>query len=132
MLEIPVSLQDLLADESRSIGFLATIMADGTPQVTPVWFDVEDEFIRVNTVKGRTKSVNMLERPAFAMAIVKPGDPYRYLQLRGSVASMTSEGAVEHTHRLAQKYLGEAENPWYHNEPRQMFRLKPESFDYME
>lgn len=131
-MEIPESLQDLLADETRAIGFLATVMADGSPQVTPVWFDVEGEYLRINTVEGRVKARNLLKRPTFAMAIIEPGKPYRFLQIRGSVARATSGGAVEHTHRLAQKYLGEEVNPWYHGEPRQLFYLRPESVSGMD
>jgi hypothetical protein len=63
MPEFPEKYRDLLTDK-KAFANLATIMPDGTPQVTPVWFDVAGDVIRVNTAKGRTKARNMKEGSA--------------------------------------------------------------------
>ena len=63
---IPESHQDLLKDETKAFAYLATLMKDGSPQVTPIWFDTEGEYIRINTAKGRIKDKNMRVRPSVA------------------------------------------------------------------
>ncbi|MBT7326340.1 MAG: PPOX class F420-dependent oxidoreductase [Anaerolineae bacterium] len=106
MKSIPKKYHDLLADETKAYLFLATIMADGTPQVTPVWFSTEENYILINTNTGRVKDRNMQARPHVAMVIQDPNTPYRYMQIRGKVAERTTEGAVAHIHALSQKYMG--------------------------
>ncbi len=125
---IPETHVDLLTDEKRAFLFLATIMEDGTPQVTPVWFDTAGGMIRVNTARGRVKDRNMKARPKVAMAIMDPADPYRYLQLRGTVVAVTEEGAREHIDRLAKKYLGEDRYPSSQpGEVRVLYTIRPDS-----
>ncbi len=104
---IPESHQDLLADETRALAFLATVMPDGSPQVTPVWFNVEEGELWINSARGRVKDRNMRARPHVALCISDPNDPYRYLQIRGRVVEITEEGAEEHIHRLSRKYTGQ-------------------------
>lgn len=103
---IPSTHRDLLEDETKAFLYLATAMPDGSPQVTPVWFDVEGEYIRINTAVGRVKDRNMQARPTVAMCIADPKDPYRYLQIRGRVVERTTEGALEHIHHLSHIYTG--------------------------
>ena len=103
---IPEKYHDLLRDETRALLFLATTMPDGTPQVTPVWFDTDGEYILVNSAAGRVKDRNMRARPAVAMVIADPRNLYRYVQIRGRVTDITSDGAVEHINRLSRKYTG--------------------------
>ncbi len=105
--QIPSTHLDLLQDGTRALAVLATLMPDGSPQVTPVWFNVEGDDLWLNSAKGRVKDRNMRARPQVALCILDPRDPYRYLQLRGRVAEITEEGAVEHIHRLARKYTGQ-------------------------
>jgi PPOX class probable F420-dependent enzyme len=125
---IPETHLDLLTDEKRAFLFLATLMEDGTPQVTPVWFDTADGMIRVNTARGRVKDHNMKARPKVAMAIMDPADSYRYVQLRGTVVAVTEEGAREHIDRLAKKYLGQERYPWSQpDEVRVMYTIRPDS-----
>jgi len=101
---IPESYQDLLADQTKAIAFLATTMSDGSPQVTPVWFNTDGEYILINTVKGRIKDRNMRARPKIALAIMDTNSVYRYMQIRGHVADITEENAREHINILAGKY----------------------------
>jgi PPOX class probable F420-dependent enzyme len=102
---IPEKYLDLLLHK-KALASLATLMADGTPQVTPVWFDFVDGKVRVNTATGRVKTRNMHEGAAVALAILDPDNPFRYIQIRGQVTRATTEGAQDHINLLARKYLG--------------------------
>jgi hypothetical protein len=106
---IPEAYQDLLRDDVRAFAFLATTMADGTPQVTPLWFDVEGDHLRINTARGRVKERNMRARAQVALAIIDPAHPYRYLQARGTVVEMREQGADDHIRLLSRKYRGTPE-----------------------
>ena len=106
MKAVPEGYRDLLKDETKAYLYLATIMPDGTPQVTPVWFSMGEKYLLINTAEGRTKDLNMQARPDVALVIQDPIDPYRYVQIRGRVAERTTEGADAHIHTLSQKYRG--------------------------
>ena len=93
MVAIPENYVDLL--QKKAFASLATVMPDGSPQVTPVWFDYDGGMIRVNTARGRVKANNMHEGSAVALAIVDPDNPYRYLQVRGRVRRVLEQGANE-------------------------------------
>jgi len=127
-MNFPKHFLDLLKDETKAYLFLATSMPDGSPQVTPVWFDTDGEHICINTNEGRVKDKNMKARPKVAMVIQDPATPYRYLQIRGEVAELTSEGADEHINRLSLKYDN---RPWTYREgqKRIIYKIKPEHFD---
>lgn len=103
---IPASHIDLLDDQTKSIAFLSTVMGDDTPQVTPVWFSFKDGFVYINSAQGRAKDRNMRERPAVALAIPDPTNYYRYIQIRGRVVDITTDGAEDHIHALSRKYKG--------------------------
>ncbi len=121
---IPASHLDLLTDEKRALAFLGTVMGDGSPQVTPVWFDTDGEYFYINTAQGRVKDRNLRARPAVAMTISDPHDPYRYIQIRGQVVACTEEGAKDHMDKLSYKY---EDKPW--NLPagqvRVIFKIQP-------
>lgn len=102
---IPASYLDLL-EEKKAFCFLATLMPDGSPQVTPVWVDYDGTHIIINTAKGRVKDQNMRRDPRVAVAIHDPDDPYRYLQVQGEVTEISEAGADAVIDRLAKKYLG--------------------------
>lgn len=111
---IPESHRDLLTDDVRAFACLATVMANGAPQVTPIWFNIEGDAILINSAKGRVKDRNIRARPQVALAISDPRNPYRYLQIRGTVVEITEEGGVEHIDALSEKYTG---NPVYKVRP---------------
>ena len=92
--------------EKAAFASLATLMPDGTPQVTPVWFDYKDGLIRVNTATGRVKAQNMTEGAAVALSIMDPDNPYRYVQVRGRVSRTTQDGADAHIDALSHRYMG--------------------------
>jgi PPOX class probable F420-dependent enzyme len=104
MKNIPDSHLDLLSDEKKAFAFLGTLKADGTPQVTPVWFNTSGDAILVNSARGRLKDKNMRARPDVTLCISDPDDPYRYLQVSGKVVAITEKGAAEHIDTLAEKY----------------------------
>ena len=104
MFGVPDTHLDLLADETKAFAFLATTMDDGSPQVTPVWFNTDGDDILINSALGRVKDRNMRARPQVAMSIIDPKNPYRYLQIRGKVIEITTEGGWAHIDALAKKY----------------------------
>jgi PPOX class probable F420-dependent enzyme len=131
MATIPDAFLDLL-QQKKAFAHLATLMPDGSPQVTPVWFDYKDGLIRVNTAKGRVKARNMQERPSVALSIADPDNAYRYMQIRGRVARFTEQGGPEHIDLLAKKYLGQDKYPWSRpGEVRMIFEIKPASASVM-
>jgi PPOX class probable F420-dependent enzyme len=101
---LPDSLLDLLRKPSP--GFLSTLMADGSPQVTETWVDTDGEHVIINTVVGYVKVRNVERDPRV------PENPFRYIQVRGEVVSMTTEGGTESIEALSQKYTGQP-YPWY-------------------
>jgi PPOX class probable F420-dependent enzyme len=95
-----------------AIGYLATTMPDGSPQLTQIWPDTDGEHVLVNTVRGTQKLRNIDRDPRVAVAVSDPDDPTRYFSVRGRVLQATTEGAVEHVESLSQRYLG-GPYPWY-------------------
>src|SRR5437764_11433276 len=91
---IPETALDLF--QKPALANLATIMPDGTPQVTPVWVDFDGTYVLVNTIKGRQKALNMERQPKVGLDIVDPGNPWHWLSIRGHIAEITEEGANEH------------------------------------
>ncbi len=118
--------RDLL-EQKKPLAELGTLMSDGTPQVTPVWFDWDGTHIRVNSAKGRVKDRNMRARPAVAVSIVDPDNAYRYLSIRGRVVEVTEHGADAHIDALAKKYLGKDTYPFRQSgEVRVTYKIRPE------
>jgi len=112
MTEIPAAYMDLLL-EKKPLAHLATVMPDGSPQNTPVWFDYVDGKIRVNSALGRTKVRNMKLGAKVALSISDPVNPDRYVQLRGTVTRVRQdEIAAAHIDQLAYKYMGLDKNPY--------------------
>ncbi|MDO8753088.1 MAG: PPOX class F420-dependent oxidoreductase [Anaerolineales bacterium] len=124
MKNFPQEYLDLLQSETKAYLFLATTMPDGSPQVTPIWFNADDDFILINTNEGRTKDRNMKARPKVAFVIQDPKTPYRYIQIRGEIAEHTTQGADEHINQLSLKYDNE---PWKYREgqKRIIYKIKP-------
>jgi PPOX class probable F420-dependent enzyme len=127
---IPDKYRDLFT--KRAFASLATVMPDGSPQVTPVWVDLGGDLVLVNTARGRQKDKNMRRDPRVAMAIIDPENPYRYLEIRGRVAEITEEGADPHIDKMAKKYLGADKYPYRQpSETRVIFKIQPERVNTM-
>jgi len=122
---IPEKYRDLF--QKRAFASLATLMPDGRPQVTPVWCDFDGEHVIFNSAKGRQKDKNVRRDPRVAMAISDPDNPYRYLEIRGTVVEITEDGADKHIDKLAKKYMGVDKYPYSQaGEKRVIYKIRPE------
>ncbi len=123
--ELPAGLVRLLSEPN--FAFLATLMPDGSPQVTPVWVDTDGRQVLVNTAEGRQKTRNVRRDARVALAVTDRANPYTWAAVRGRVVALTHEGADAHIDRLAQKYLGRERYPWRRpNERRVILKIAPE------
>jgi PPOX class probable F420-dependent enzyme len=127
-MNVPESHRDLLMPETRSFAFLATIMPDGSPQLTVTWVDTDGTHILINTAEGRIKDRNLQARPRVAVCIPDPKDPYRYIQIRGRVVARTHKGADEHIDLLNRRYLGVPYTP-KPGQVRVIYKILPEHID---
>lgn len=104
---------DLLALlHQPSTCYIATVMADGSPQITQTWVDTDGEHVLINSVEGFQKIKNIRRDPRVALTVSDPQNPSRYHALRGQVLDITADGAADHIEHLARRYLGTA-YPWY-------------------
>lgn len=101
---IPVSHLDLV--DCPPVAALTTVMPNGDPQTSVVWCDFDGTHVRVNTMRGFQKERNMRRNPRVTLLCYDPGQPLRYLELRGSVVEMTEAGAARHLDAIASRYLG--------------------------
>ena len=127
---LPEDLRALL--RQPSLCYVATSMADGSPQVTQTWVDTDGKHVLINSVQGHVKVKNRARDPRVAVAISDPRTPSRYVQVRGRVVDITTEGAVAHIERLAQRYLGRP-YPWYggRDQVRVILTIAPETISHM-
>jgi len=125
MATIPESHKDILL--GKNFAHIATLMPDGSPQVTPVWIDFDGEYVVFNTADGRQKARNLDRDGRVAISVHDQANPYRYLQIRGVVASKTTDGADAHIDAMAKKYLGQEQYPMRSAaEQRVIYRVRPE------
>jgi len=123
--QIPDGFKDIL--NKPGYAHLATLMKDGSPQVTPVWYDFDGTHIRINTAKGRLKDKNMRRDKQVALSIQDPDNPYRYLAIRGDIDEITENGADAHIDSLAKKYLGKDRYPFRApGEVRVIYKIRPQ------
>src|SRR5262249_7664821 len=116
----------------RVFAGLATLMPDGSPQVTPVWIDFDGEHLLVNTAEGRQKDKNLQREPRVSLMLIDPDNPYRYLEVRGRVVERTHQGADDHINKMAKKYMNKDVYPYRSpNEVRVLYKIKPERFNSM-
>jgi PPOX class probable F420-dependent enzyme len=124
---IPASHIDLLQAQKPAFAQLATLNADGSPQVTPVWVDFDGTYVLVNTARGRMKTRNLERNPRVALAVSDPQNPYRYLGIQGRVVDMTENGADPHIDKMAKKYMGKDSYPYRRaDEKRVIVKIAPE------
>ena len=122
---IPDNFRDLF--NKRAFASLGTLMPDGSPQVTPVWVDIENGHLLFNSARGRQKDKNVRRDPRVTLALIDPENPYRYLEVRGRVVEITEKGAAQHIDKLAKKYLGVDKYPYAQpGEVRVLYRIEPE------
>ena len=123
---IPEKYHDLL--NKKAFAQLATIMPDGTPQVSPVWFEYDGKNILINSAKGRVKDKNMRRDPRVGLDIQDPDNPYRHVSIRGRVVQITEDGADAHIDKLTQKYINQDRYPYRGpGEVRVIYKIQPEA-----
>ena len=116
--------QDLF--DKNAIAHFATLMPDGTPQVTPVWVDFDGEFLLINTARGRQKDRNVRRNPRVGVEIMDPDNSAHYMQVRGRVVEILEAGALEHAERLSRKYTGQPFGPLPEGQVRVVIKILPE------
>lgn len=124
---LPATHKDLL--NKTLFAHLATAMPNGQPQVTPVWFDYDGKSVVINTAVGRQKDRNMQRDGRVALSIIDPENPYRYLEVRGTITERTEQGADAVIDRLAHKYLNVDKYPFRKaGEQRVTYKIRPEHY----
>lgn len=103
--KIPENALDLF--QKPALANFATIMPDGTPQVTPVWVDFDGTYVLINTADGRRKVLNVQQNPKVGLDIVDPENAWHWLSVRGHVVELTHENADAHIDKMSQKYTGQ-------------------------
>jgi len=127
---IPEQFKDLF--RKKAFAHLATLMSDGSPQVTPVWCDYDGTYILVNSAKGRVKDKNMRRNKKVGITVSDPDNPYRHMAVRGEVAEITEQGADTHIDQLAKKYLDKDKYPLRQpGEVRVIYKIRPEQVTTM-
>ena len=104
---IPASHAQLLQRDTKAFAALALVTSKGEPHVTPMWFDFDGEHVIFNTARGRVKDRILHKRPVVALAVADPANPYRYIQIRGTVVSENEEGGYDQICDLRLKYHGD-------------------------
>ncbi|MFL5767934.1 MAG: PPOX class F420-dependent oxidoreductase [Actinomycetota bacterium] len=125
--------RDLAILHKRSFAHLTTLGADGSPQTTPNWVDVDDDGrVLINTAEGRAKPRNVRRDARVSLSVVDADDPYRALMLRGRVEEITNDGAEEHIDAMQRKYHGTEPYPAHDAEhPRVLLKIRPERISRM-
>jgi PPOX class probable F420-dependent enzyme len=130
MADIPAEAQHLLG--GKNFAHVATVMEDGSPQVSPVWVDSEDGLVIFNTAEGRLKPKNLRRDPRVAISITNPENPYESLLIRGRAVELTHEDADAHIDALANRYMGVDEYPMRQpGEERVIVKIEPERVQHM-
>jgi PPOX class probable F420-dependent enzyme len=113
--------------EAKNFAQVGTIRADGSPHVTPVWVDLKDGLVWLNSAEGRAWPANLRRDQRVSLNVQNLENPYEYVEIRGRVAEFTGEGADEHIDSLAKKYLGEDTYPLRKpGEQRVIIKISPE------
>lgn len=112
--------------EGRNFAHIATVMPDGSPQVSPVWVDVEGDHVIVNTAEGRVKTRNVRRDPRVALSVFDQRNPYDKVLIRGSVTEVTHEGGAEGIEALSQKYTSGPYRGWTPGQQRVILRVRPD------
>ncbi|ABK77516.1 flavin nucleotide binding protein [Cenarchaeum symbiosum A] len=111
----------------KNIAHIATLMPDGSPQLSPVWCDYEDGHILVNTAEGRVKHKNVLRDPRVAVSITDSTDPLDMVTVRGRVLEILPDYEYAHIDRLTKKYMGRDQYPFRRpGEKRIILKILPE------
>ena len=103
---------DVLSEKARALiarpvlASLATLNPDGSPQITPLWVDLDGDDVVFNTAQGRKKARNLERDSRVAVTVIDPDDQYNVVAFQGTVSDVATAGADAHIDALAKKYLG--------------------------
>lgn len=110
----------------KNLVFIATVMKDGSPQVSPVWGNYEDGYVLVNTAEGRIKHKNVLRDPRVAVSVVSRDNPLDMTTIRGVVEELIPDYDYNHADKLTQQYMGREHYPFKRDgEKRVILKIKP-------
>jgi PPOX class probable F420-dependent enzyme len=112
---------------NRNLAFVATLSKDGSPHVTPVWTEMVDDLILINSFETSAKNKHITNNKRIALSIVEQNNPFNMVSIKGKVVDKTTEGADEHLKRLAKRYLGIGK--YYYRNPnhkRIIIKIRPE------
>ncbi|MGI0077363.1 MAG: PPOX class F420-dependent oxidoreductase [Nitrosopumilaceae archaeon] len=113
--------------EGSNLVFIATIMKDGSPQLSPVWANYEDGHILVNTAEGRLKHKNVLRDPRVAVSVVEQNNPLNMTTIQGKVIEIIPDYEYQHANKITKKYMGKDRYPFRQpGEKRIIFKILPE------
>jgi len=108
------------------LAYLGTLSKDGSPHITPVWAEMVDDLILINTFEESAKVGHISKDKRIAVSVVEQNNPFNMVSIKGKVVEQTSEGADEHLKKLAKRYLGIGK--YYYRKPnhkRVILKIKP-------
>ena len=110
----------------KNLVFIATVMKDGAPQVSPVWANYEDGYVLINTAEGRIKHKNILRDPRVAVSVVSKDNPLDMVTIRGTVEQLISDYEYKHADKLTRQYMDRDHYPFKSDdEKRIILKIKP-------
>jgi len=113
--------------QDKNLVFIATLMKDGSPQLSPVWADIEDDYVLINTAEGRIKHKNVLRDSRVAVSVVSNNNPLDMITIRGKVVEIIPDYNYKHANRLTKKYMNKENYPFKsEGEKRIILKIKPE------
>lgn len=126
MLELPQNFRDII--KQKAFCHIATLLPDGSPHTTMTWVDTDNTYVLINSVQTHQKVRNMQRDPRVALNVANPTNPSEVVSLRGYVAEITTEGAVEHLEALSQKYMGKSYSFGKPGQVRVIIKIAVEKF----
>ena len=111
----------------KNLVFVATLMKDGSPQLSPVWANFEDGYILINTAEGRIKHKNVMRDPRVAVSVVSKDNPLDMTTIRGTVEKLIPDYEYKHADKLTKQYMGRDHYPFKReDEKRVILKIKPD------
>ena len=111
--------------DGRNFASIATVMPDGSPQVTPVWIDRDGDTIIINSTRSRQRTMNLKRDSRAAVCIYDQSNPYSNISLRGRAVSISEEGGEDHIDKMNMKYNGKPKYAWHNPaDPRVLIRIE--------
>ena len=117
--------------EDKEMAHVATLNADGSPQVSPVWIALDGDLITFNTAEGRLKPKNLRRDGRVAISIADEENPYENVIVQGKVVELTNDGADDDIDALAKRYLDADSYPFRQpGEERVIVKIEPQKVNH--